>query len=75
MKGTPEALAAAIKPVYMAVSDEAAQAELDAFPQGAWRRKVPKVEDAWRRASHRENINARLRKIIKSRGYFTRISP
>ena len=84
-------LAAAIKPIYTAVSAEAAQAELDAFEQGAWGRKFPTVVAAWRRAWDRvipffafppavrrviyttnaiESINARLRKIIKSRGHF-----
>ena len=84
-------LAAAIKPIYTAASAEAAQAELDAFEQGAWGRKFPTVVAAWRRAWDRvipffafppavrrviyttnaiESINARLRKIIKSRGHF-----
>lgn len=50
LKGMPEAqgyaswkdrklLAAAIKPIYTALSAEAAQAERDAFEQGAWGRK------------------------------------
>jgi transposase-like protein len=84
-------LAAAIRPIYTAASAEAAQAELDAFEQGAWGRKFPAVVAAWRRAWDRvipfftfppavrrviyttnaiESINARLRKIIKSRGHF-----
>jgi transposase-like protein len=86
-----KALAAAIKPIYTAPSAEAAQAELEAFAQGAWGRKFPTVVAAWRRAwSHVipffafppavrrviyttnaiESINARLRKIIKTRGHF-----
>jgi len=86
-----KALAAAIKPIYTAPSAEAAQAQLDAFEQGAWGRKFPTVVAAWRRAwSHVipffafppavrkviyttnaiESINARLRKIIKTRGHF-----
>ena len=86
-----KALAAAIKPIYTAPSAEAAQAELDAFEQGAWGRKFPTVVAAWRRAWDRvipffafppavrrviyttnaiESINARLRKIIKTRGHF-----
>ncbi len=86
-----KALAAAIKPIYTAPSAEAAQAELDAFEQGAWGGKFPTVVAAWRRAWDRvipffafppavrrviyttnaiESINARLRKIIKSRGHF-----
>ncbi len=43
-------LAAAIKQIYMAPSPEAAQAELDAFEQGAWGHKFPTVVAAWRRA-------------------------
>ena len=86
-----KALAAAIKPVYTAVSAEAAEAELDAFEQGAWGQKFPTVVAAWRRAWDRvipffafppavrrviyttnaiESVNARLRKIIKTRGHF-----
>ena len=86
-----KALAAAIRPIYTAPSAEAAQAELDAFEQGAWGRKFPTVVAAWRRAWERvipffafppavrrviyttnaiESINARLRKIIKTRGHF-----
>ena len=44
------ALAAAIKPIYQAVSAEAAQAELDAFAQTDWGKKYPTVVAAWRRA-------------------------
>ncbi len=86
-----KALATALRPIYTAPSAEAAQAELDAFEQGAWGRKFPTVVAAWRRAwSHVipfftfppavrrviyttnaiESINARLRKIIKTRGHF-----
>jgi putative transposase len=86
-----KALAAAIKPIYTAPSAEAAQAELDAFEQGAWGTKFPTVVAAWRRAWDRvipffafppavrkviyttnaiESVNARLRKIIKTRGHF-----
>jgi putative transposase len=85
------ALAAAIKPIYTAASAEAAQAELDAFEQGAWGAKFPTVVAAWRRAwahvvpffafppavrkviyttNAIESVNARLRKIIKTRGHF-----
>jgi len=42
-------LAAAIKPIYTAVSAEAAQAELDAFEQSPWGQKFPTVAAAWRR--------------------------
>ena len=86
-----KALAAAIKPIYMATSAEAAMAELEAFSQGPWGEKFPTVAAAWRRAWDRvipffafppairrviyttnaiESINARLRKIIKTRGHF-----
>ena len=82
-------LAAAIKPIDTATSAEAAQAELDAFEQGPWGKKLPTVVAAWRRVWDRvipffafppavrrvidttnaiESINARLRKIIKTRG-------
>jgi putative transposase len=43
-------LAAALRPIYTAVSAEAAQAELEAFEQGAWGAKFPTVVAAWRRA-------------------------
>jgi putative transposase len=86
-----KALAAAIKPIYTAVSAEAAQAELDAFEAGLWGQKFPTVVSAWRRAWDKvipffafptdvrrviyttnaiESVNARLRKIIKTRGHF-----
>jgi len=86
-----KALAAAIKPIYTAPSAQAAEAELDAFEQGAWGQKFPTVVAAWRRAWDRvipffafppavrrviyttnaiESVNARLRKIIKTRGHF-----
>jgi transposase-like protein len=45
-----KALAAAIKPIYTAVSVEAAQAELDAFEAGPWGQKFPTVVSAWLRA-------------------------
>ena len=84
-------LAAALKPIYSAASADAAQAELNAFEQGAWGQKFPTVVAAWRRAWDRvipffafppavrkviyttnaiESINARLRKIVKTRGHF-----
>ncbi len=86
-----KALAKAIRPIYTAVSAEAALGELDAFEQGPWGRKFPTVVAAWRRAWDKvipffafppavrkvvyttnaiESINARLRKIIKTRGHF-----
>ena len=86
-----KALAAAIKPIYTAVSAEAAEAELASFEAGPWGRKFPTVVAAWRRAWDRvipffafppevrrviyttnaiESVNARLRKIIKTRGHF-----
>jgi len=45
-----KALAAAIRPIYAAVSAETAEAALDAFEQGTWGRKFPTVVAAWRRA-------------------------
>ena len=86
-----KALASAIKPIYTAPSAEAAEAELDAFEQGAWGRKFPTVVASWRRVWDKvipffafppevrrviyttnaiESVNARLRKIIKTRGHF-----
>ena len=86
-----KALAAAIKPIYTAVSAEAAQSELNAFEAGPWGQKFPTVVNAWRRAWDKvipffafppevrrviyttnaiESVNARLRKIIKTRGHF-----
>ncbi|OXI29145.1 IS256 family transposase [Burkholderia aenigmatica] len=43
-------LAAVIRPIYTAPSAEAAQAELDAFAEGAWGQKFPTVSAAWRNA-------------------------
>jgi putative transposase len=43
-------LASALRPIYTAVSAEAAQAALDAFEQGPWGVKFPTVVAAWRRA-------------------------
>ena len=45
-----KALAAAIKPIYTAVSAEAAQLELDAFADGPWGQRFPTVSAAWRNA-------------------------
>ena len=85
------ALAKALRPIYTAVSAEAAEAALNAFERGPWGQKFATVVDAWRRAWERvipffafppavrkviyttnaiESINARLRKIIKTRGHF-----
>ena len=47
-KGKP--LAAAIKPIYTAVSAESAEAALDDFEAGEWGQKFPTVVMAWRRA-------------------------
>lgn len=86
-----KALAAAIKPIYTAVSADAAAAELDAFEAGPWGQKFPTVVASWRRAwthvipffafppevrrviyttNAIESVNARLRKILKTRGHF-----
>jgi transposase-like protein len=86
-----KALAKALRPIYTAVSAEAALAALDAFEVGPWGKKFPTVVASWRRAWDRvipffafppavrkviyttnaiESVNARLRKIIKTRGHF-----
>lgn len=43
-------LAAAIKPIYTAVSAEAAESELAIFEAGPWGQKFPTVVASWRRA-------------------------
>ncbi len=43
-------LAAAIKPIYAAVSAEAAEVELASFEAGPWGLKFPTVAASWRRA-------------------------
>ncbi len=43
-------LAAALKPIYQAVSAEAAEAALTAFEAGPWGTKFPTVAASWRRA-------------------------
>jgi putative transposase len=84
-------LAAALKPIYRAVSAEAALGALDAFEHNQWGKKFPTVVSAWRRVWDKvipffafppevrhviyttnaiESVNARLRKIIKTRGHF-----
>jgi putative transposase len=84
-------LAAALKPIYTAVSAEVAEEELEAFAQGIWGKKFPTIAPSWRRAWDKvipflafppevrrvlyttnalESVNARLRKIIKTRGHF-----
>lgn len=45
-----KALAAAIRPIYTAVSAEAALVALDAFADGPWGQKFPTVCAAWRNA-------------------------
>jgi putative transposase len=44
------AVIAAIKPIYTAVSAEAAQAELDAFEVSDWGKLYPNIATIWRRA-------------------------
>jgi len=84
-------LAAALKPIYTAVSAEVAEQELESFAQGPWGKKFPTIAPSWRRAWERvipffafppevrrviyttnaiESVNARLRKILKTRGHF-----
>jgi len=43
-------LASALKPIYTAVSAEAAEDELNAFAEGPWGQKFPTVVAAWRSA-------------------------
>src|SRR5450830_15739 len=43
-------LASALKPIYTAVSAEAAEDELNAFAEGPWGQKFPTVVAAWRTA-------------------------
>ncbi len=50
LKGMPEALAAVFRPIYTAVSAEAAQIELEAFTDGPWGQKFPTVSAARRNA-------------------------
>ena len=84
-------LAAALRPIYTAVSAEAAEREREAFAQGPWGQKFPTIAPAWRRVWDKvipffafplevrrvlyttnaiESVNARLRKILKTRGHF-----
>ena len=46
-------LAEALKPIYQAVSAEAAEAALEAFAEGEWGQRFPTVAAAWRRAAPR----------------------
>src|SRR3546814_247606 len=87
----PKALAAALSPIYTAVTAEAAQSTLTAFEHGHWTQQFLTVAAAWRRAWEQvipffafppevrrviyttnaiESVNARLRKILKTRGHF-----
>lgn len=43
-------MAQALRPIYTAVSEQAAQAELEAFAAGPWGEKYPTVVQSWRRA-------------------------
>jgi transposase-like protein len=43
-------MAQALRPIYTAVSEQAALVELEAFEAGPWGRKYPTVVQAWRRA-------------------------
>lgn len=45
-----KALAAALRPVYRAVTAEAAETALEAFESGPWGQKYPMVVTSWRRA-------------------------
>ena len=84
-------LAEALKPIYQAVSAEAAEAALEAFAEGEWGQRFPTITLSWQRAWEQvipffafppevrrviyttnaiESLNARVRKIIKTRGHF-----
>ena len=84
-------LATALRPIYTAVSAEAAAEALDVFARGPWGIRFPTVVASWRRAwpqvipffafppagrrviyttNALESVNARIRKIIKTRGHF-----
>ena len=45
-----KALAAALKPIYRAVSAERAEVELAAFEAGPWGQRFPTISASWRRA-------------------------
>ena len=45
-----KAVAAALKDIYRALDDKAAEAALEAFDQGAWGQKYPAIGQSWRRA-------------------------
>ena len=47
LKGMPEALAAALKPIYKALNTEAAEAELTAAETGPWGQQFPAVAADW----------------------------
>ncbi len=84
-------LAAALRPIYTAVSADAAAEALDLFARSSWGIRFPTVVASWRRAwlqvipffafppevrrviyttNALESVNARVRKIIKTRGHF-----
>jgi transposase-like protein len=86
-----QGLAHALKPIYQAVSAEAAEAALEAFAEGEWGQRFPTIAVAWQRVWEQvipffafppdvrrviyttnaiESVNARVRKIIKTRGHF-----
>jgi len=46
-------LAAAIRPIYTAATEQAAREQLQAFEDGPWGRKFPTIVTAWRRAWER----------------------
>jgi putative transposase len=48
-----KAVAAALRPIYTAVSEQAAGAALEVFEQGPWGAKHPMIAAAWRRAWER----------------------
>lgn len=45
-----KSVAAALRPVYAAANEQAAQQALDAFAEGPWGAKYPSIVQSWRRA-------------------------
>lgn len=79
------ALAAALRPIYAAASEEAARQALQDFADGPWGVKYPTIEQSWQRAWEHVvpfyvfppeirrvvyTTNAIESKIIKTRGHF-----
>ena len=73
-------VAAALRPIYTASTDEAARLELDAFAASTWGKRYPAAFPPELRkiiytANTIESLNYQLRKIIQSRGHFPPTTP